>query len=132
MLGLLKSKPRQEHVLVVEDEVLIRVLVAEELRSAGLCVIEASNADDAWSYAAAGGPIDLLFSDIQMPGSMSGLDLARKLKNRSPRLDVIMASGQATPKDVADVGAFLAKPYSPGHAVAAVLNALRSKGANPG
>jgi two-component system, response regulator PdtaR len=130
MMALLKSQPRQNHVLVVEDEVLIRVLVADELRSAGLCVVEASTADEAWSYAAAGGPVDLLFSDIQMPGSMSGLDLARKLKRRSPDLDVIIASGQATASDVADIGAFLPKPYLPGRAVDIVLSALRSRDAS--
>ena len=71
MLAHLESKQRPAYVLVVEDEALIRILIAEELRTAGLSVIEASNADEAWSYATAGGPIDVLFSDFQMPGSKS-------------------------------------------------------------
>jgi two-component system, response regulator PdtaR len=131
MLAYLETKPRPSYVLVVEDEALIRVLISEELRTAGLSVIEASNADEAWSYAAAGGPIDLLFSDVQMPGSMSGLELARKLKQRSPNLDVIITSGRVKPDDVSEVGAFLAKPYLPERAVAAVLTALQSRGGRP-
>ncbi len=127
MLAYLESKPRQSYILVVEDEVLIRALICEELRSAGLNVIEASNADEAWSYATAGGPIDLLFSDFQMPGSMSGLELAQRLKQREPDLDVIITSGRVRPDEINDVGAFLAKPYLPERAVAAVLTALRSR-----
>jgi two-component system, response regulator PdtaR len=128
MLAHLDSEQRPSYVLVVEDEALIRVLISEELRTAGLSVIEASNADEAWSYAAAGGPIDLLFSDFQMPGSMSGLELARKLKQRSPNLDVIITSGRVKSDEVSDVGAFLAKPYLPERAVAAVLKTLKSRG----
>jgi two-component system, response regulator PdtaR len=128
MLAYVASKPRTSYVLVVEDEALIRVLISEELRIAGLSVIEASNADEAWSYAEAGGPIDLLFSDFQMPGSMSGLDLARKLKQLSPNLDVIITSGRVKPEEISGIGAFLAKPYLPERAVAVVLAALQSKG----
>jgi CheY-like chemotaxis protein len=127
MLARQNSYAGQSYVLVVEDEALLRAFVAEELRTAGLCVIEAADADDAWSYVAAGGPVDVLFADVQMPGSMNGVDLARKLKARAARLDVIITSGQMAPDEVTDFRAFLAKPYSPARVVAAVLTALRSK-----
>jgi CheY-like chemotaxis protein len=119
-------------VLVVEDEALLRALIADELRTAGLRVVEATDADDAWSYAAAGGPVDVLFSDIQMPGSMSGVELAHKLLQRSPHLDVIITSGKTTSSDLAGIRAFLPKPYTPARVVAAVLTALRSRGGGAG
>jgi PleD family two-component response regulator len=74
------SEPVPAHVLLVEDEVLIRSVIAETLRDAGLLVIEAANADEAWSYLQTGASVDLVFSDIQMPGSMDGIELARKVK----------------------------------------------------
>jgi two-component system, response regulator PdtaR len=128
LLARRNSDASQPYVLVVEDEALLRAFVAEELRMAGLCVVEAADADDAWSYVAAGGPVDLLFADVQMPGSMNGVELARKLKARSAHLDVIITSGKMAPDEATDLGAFLAKPYSPARVVAAVLTALRSKG----
>lgn len=65
----------QQHVLIVEDEVLIRAPLAEHLREAGFNVIEANTADEAWSCLQTGMPVDLVFSDIRMPGSMDGLEL---------------------------------------------------------
>ena len=68
--------PRTVRILVVEDEVLIRALIAEELRLEGFSVIEADRADDALTYIKAGAQVDLVFSDIQTPGSLNGLQLA--------------------------------------------------------
>ena len=58
---------RTARILVIEDEVLTRALIAEELRLAGFSVIEADRADDALTYIKAGKQVDLVFSDIQMP-----------------------------------------------------------------
>ena len=60
-------RPRAARILVVEDEALIRVLIAEELRLEGFRVIEADRADDALTYIKAGEQVDLVFSDIRRP-----------------------------------------------------------------
>ena len=68
--------PRKARILVVEDEALVRVLIAEGLRLEGFSVIEADRADEALTYIKAGEQVDLVFSDIRMPGSLDGLQLA--------------------------------------------------------
>ena len=82
MLNAVKSRAddedRQPAVLVVEDEVLIRSAVAEYLRIAGNLVVEAANAAEAIAVFAAGVPIDVVFSDIHMPGTTDGLSRLRK------------------------------------------------------
>ncbi|MEI9987777.1 MAG: response regulator [Aliidongia sp.] len=72
------EQPGQAHILLVEDDVLVRFVVADRLREAGLAVIEAATADEALSYLAAGGRVDLAFTDIEMPGSMNGVGTRRK------------------------------------------------------
>src|SRR3954463_4930968 len=64
-------------VLVVDDEAIIRTMLAEELREAGLFVVECGSADEALLVLGWGEPIGLLLSDIRMPGAMDGADLAR-------------------------------------------------------
>lgn len=127
MLARQSVKKGRASVLLVEDEPLLRAFIAEELRAAGLCVVEAGDGDEAWGYAAAGGDFDLLFSDIQMPGSMSGTDLARKLKSQTPDLDVFLTSGRAEWDRQAGARAFFRKPYAFDEVVAAVVAAARAK-----
>ena len=98
-------------VLLVEDEVVIRALLAEELRDHGLVVVEAVNADEAWAYLAAGGRADLLFSDVSMPGSMTGADLARRVKTAYPGMKAILMSGNPGSANIVGLGPFIAKPY---------------------
>jgi two-component system, response regulator PdtaR len=80
--------PRTARILVVEDEVLIRALIAEELRLEGFSVIEADRADDALTYINAGDQVDLVFSDIQTPGSLDGLQLAEIVRDNYPDIGV--------------------------------------------
>jgi CheY-like chemotaxis protein len=70
---------------VVEDEVLIRTLLAEILREEGAAVIETATADEAWSFLVAGGEVDLIVSDLQMPGSISGLQLVQRIRDQGCR-----------------------------------------------
>ncbi len=98
-------------VLLVEDEVLIRALLAEALRGAGLRVVEAANADEAWDYLQAGGEAGLMFSDIQMPGSMNGVELAHKVRAAFPEIKLVLTSGNPGPKNIAEIATFLTKPY---------------------
>jgi CheY-like chemotaxis protein len=71
-------------VLVVEDEVFIRLDIADALRNAGLIVVEAASADDAAAFVDAGQPLDALFTDVQLPGVLNGLSLVRRVQVRHP------------------------------------------------
>jgi CheY-like chemotaxis protein len=107
-----QSDPAAPAVLLVEDEPLIRALLAETLRGAGYVVIEAADADEAWSYlTSAGGGVDLLFSDVTMPGSMNGVELVRRAKTAFPDIAAIITSGNPGPENIAALGIFLPKPY---------------------
>src|SRR6266446_7858051 len=94
MLNAAKSRAEEEAhqplVLVVEDEVLIRSAVAEYLRISGNLVVEAANAAEAIADFAAGVPIDIVFSDIQMPGTMDGIGLARWVYRNRPGIHVVL------------------------------------------
>jgi CheY-like chemotaxis protein len=102
-------------ILVVEDEILVRTVVAAYLRDCGFDVIEADNADEAVRVLEAGVRIDIVFSDINMPGSLDGFGLAQWLRRERPGLKIILTSGAAQgAKDASDPGAhvpILAKPY---------------------
>lgn len=113
-------------VLVVEDEVFIRFDVADMLRDGGFEVIEACDAAQALVALQSGAKIDLVFSDIQMPGAMSGLDLATHILGHHPGLPVILTSGgtlQLEPGSaLAALGPVEPKPYDP----QAVLGRIRA------
>lgn len=101
-------------ILVVDDEVLIRLVIADALRDEGYAVVEAASGDEAYELLSAGVPADLLITDIQMPGRMDGIALARAARELRPELLIVFSSAQvAASEAVADVAAgFLAKPYS--------------------
>ncbi len=80
-------------VLVVEDEFLVRMTVAEYLRDEGFEVIEAGDADQALTMLKNGAKIDVLFSDVRMPGSIDGCELARRVRADWPTLPNILTSG---------------------------------------
>jgi two-component system, response regulator PdtaR len=109
-------------VLVVEDEILIRVLIADELRAEGFSVVEAATAEEALSYFQAGVQVDLALSDIELPGAVNGIDLIRRLRARAPNLLTVLTSGH-TP-GVHEAEAFLPKPYDVRQAVALVATLL--------
>jgi DNA-binding NtrC family response regulator len=112
-------------VLLVEDEVLVRIALAGELRAAGVNVIETGSADEAWDYLLAGGGADLIFSDVCMPGSMDGLELAHRVKMQHPELSVILTSGS---RSLDEEGVrFLSKPYDFDNAVRVILDTLALK-----
>lgn len=81
-------------VLVVEDEILVRIVIAEELRDAGMRVIEVGSADEAMAHLRAGHKVDVVFTDIELPGSMNGFELARRLQADFPELKLLMTSGR--------------------------------------
>jgi CheY-like chemotaxis protein len=100
-------------VLVVEDEILLRMHASEVIGDGGFDVIEAKNADDAISILEERNDIVLIFTDIHMPGSMDGLKLAHFVKDRWPPIKIIATSGQAriTADDLPKGSHFMPKPY---------------------
>jgi two-component sensor histidine kinase/ActR/RegA family two-component response regulator len=86
-------------VLVVEDEMVLRMRAADIVEDAGFCAVEAVNADEALAVLESRSDIALLFTDIQMPGSMDGLKLAHAVHNRWPDIGIILVSGQVKPSD---------------------------------
>lgn len=131
MLPAMLPSARPNRVMIVEDDPLVRTLVADELRQAGYRVVEAASADEALDYVAAGGDLDLVLSDVGMPGTMDGVGLARRLGRDRPSLPVVLASGRALPREAGGVAGFLRKPYKLGdviRVVSGVLGAGRTDG----
>jgi two-component sensor histidine kinase/ActR/RegA family two-component response regulator len=91
------SSRDKTNVLVVEDEMVLRMRAVDIVEDAGFTAVEATNADQAISVLEARSDISLLFSDIQMPGSMDGLKLAHAVHERWPQIKIILVSGQITP-----------------------------------
>jgi CheY-like chemotaxis protein len=122
-MGLSKSK--RPVVLVVEDEFLLRIDAVDMVAAAGFEVIEAGNADEAIEILEARPDVTVVFTDIQMPGSMDGLKLARAIRGRWPPIKIIATSGRPNvgEPDLPEGGRFLPKPYSP-HQVTGVLREL--------
>ncbi|WNV11686.1 response regulator [Tardiphaga sp. 709] len=98
-------------VLVVEDETLIRDLVSEELSDAGFEVLQVGNASQAIAVLEARQDIHLLFTDIDMPGSMDGLKLAAAVRDRWPPVHIIITTGKARPMTIPANALFIPKPY---------------------
>jgi two-component sensor histidine kinase/CheY-like chemotaxis protein len=86
-------------VLVVEDEMMLRMRAVDIVEDAGFTPIEAVNADDAFTILESRSDIDLLFTDIQMPGTMDGLKLAHAVHARWPYIKIMLVSGQVTPAE---------------------------------
>jgi two-component sensor histidine kinase/ActR/RegA family two-component response regulator len=93
------DSPEVPNVLVVEDEMVLRMRAVDIVEDAGFCPVEAVNADEAISILESRSDISLLFTDIQMPGSMDGLKLAHAVHDRWPAIKIILVSGQVTPTD---------------------------------
>ena len=87
------------NVLIVEDEMMLRMRAVDIVEDAGFHPVEAVNADEAMSILESRSDISLLFTDIQMPGSMDGLKLAHTVHARWPAIKIILVSGQVTPSD---------------------------------
>lgn len=113
-IGALESPPTS--MLVVEDEVLIRFTLADYLRDCGFHVVEAADASEAIALLQASETIiDLVFSDVHMPGELDGFGLARWLRSTMPDVLVILTSGVARTADLGEelcgLGPIETKPY---------------------
>jgi CheY-like chemotaxis protein len=109
------SAAKRAVILVVEDDVFIRMDAAQMIAGDEFDVIEAANADEAIAILEARLDVTVVFTDIQMPGSMDGLKLAAAIRDRWPPIKLIATSGRVAldRDDLPDGGRFLPKPYSP-------------------
>lgn len=100
-------------ILVVEDEPLVSMSIVAHLRDDGFRVLEAANADEAIAILEQDEGVRLIFTDIDMPGSMDGLKLAAAVRRRWPPVHIIVTSGQRSvaADDLPDGSLFFAKPY---------------------
>ena len=100
-------------VLVVEDEPLLRMMAVDLVEDAGFEAIEAANADEAIKILECRSDIRVVFTDIDMPGSMDGLLLAAAVRDRWPPIEIILTSGHVhiTEVEVPLGGVFFSKPY---------------------
>lgn len=110
-------------IVVAEDDLLIRMVAVAALTDAGFVVIETEHADAALlTLTSRAADVHILFTDINMPGSMNGLELAHHVSIHWPWIGVLIASGQAKPT-IAQLplgSRFIPKPYDPSHAVAQI------------
>ena len=106
---------RRTVVLIVEDDFLIRMHAAEMIADAGFDSVEAASADEAILVLEVRLDITVVFTDIQMPGSMDGLILAAAIRGRWPPIKIVATSGLVDVRqdDLPEGGRFLPKPYSP-------------------
>lgn len=118
------SGNRHQVVLIVEDEALILMGASDIIRDAGFGVVEAANADEAIAILETRLDITIVFTDIQMPGSMDGLKLAAAIRHRWPPIKIIATSGNVKVglRDLPEGGQFLQKPYTRGQ----IINAITS------
>jgi CheY-like chemotaxis protein len=110
-MGLVEST--RPVVLIVEDELVLRMNALDMIAAAGFEVVEAANADQAIDILESRRDITVVFTDIQMPGSMDGLKLARAVRGRWPPIKIVATSGRPDvgELDLPEGGRFLAKPY---------------------
>jgi two-component system, response regulator PdtaR len=111
-------------VLVVEDDWLLRLIAVEIVEDAGLVAVEAANADEAIVILERRVDIALIFTDVDMPGTMDGLKLAHAVRRRWPPIKIIIVSGKThlSDADLPSDSRFFSKPYS----VPNMISELRS------
>jgi CheY-like chemotaxis protein len=120
-----RAATRQRVVLIVEDEILVRLAIADYLRGAGYAVVEAADAAEALGVLASGEPVDAVFTDVQMPGAMDGLMLVHWVHKHYPAIQVLVTSGKgeaAVSSGLIADDSFFSKPYP----LEKVANRIRS------
>lgn len=120
-----KRTPEASVILVVEDEDLIRMNAAEMLEDAGYAVVEARHADEAWFILHERSDIGVLFTDVDMPGSMCGVTLAERVYENWPDIRLVLTSGRHrfADREVPDHGLFVPKPYAASQVIDAIQHA---------
>ena len=120
-------------VLVVEDDETLRMCAANVVADAGFTAIEAANADEAVAILESRSDIALLFTDVQMPGSMDGLRLARTVHDRWPAIKIILASGRVelSERDRPVNSRYFQKPFAMKQMIEGLQDMIRSGDVQP-
>jgi CheY-like chemotaxis protein len=120
----MESSKVPARVLVVDDEALVRMMAVDYLEDAGFDVIEANDGAQALHLLSQNAGVRVLFTDINMPG-INGLELARQVHDRYPRMGLIVTSGYERPSaaEMPDDSRFLRKPYT-SQQVTGLVNAM--------
>ena len=113
-------------ILVVEDEMLLRMRAVDMVEDAGYVPIEAVDADEALTILKSRSDIALLFTDVQMPGSMNGLQLALAVHESWPSIKIILASGQLklSKSDIPESSRFFGKPLDSSEMISEIQQML--------
>jgi CheY-like chemotaxis protein len=110
------DQTRIHTVLVVEDEMMVRLPIAEFLRDCGYNVIEAADAEEAIQAADHNHDVSVVFSDVRMPGRMDGFDLASWFRSHRPEVPVLLTSGYTAGRaEAVPAVKVIEKPYSQAH-----------------
>jgi CheY-like chemotaxis protein len=123
------SYPSRPLILVVEDEPLVRDLNLDILQEAGFRLIDASDADEAFEILKRRPDVEVVLTDVDMPGSMNGFEFARLVAQGWPDVKILVISGKMRPEpgDLPEGSAFMAKPYRPNELVAELGHLVRRK-----
>ncbi len=107
-------------LLIVEDEFLVRTVAVQTAEEAGFSVLQAADADEAIRVLQGRSDVRVVLTDIEMPGSMDGLDLAQAIRHRWPPIEVVLTSGKMRPAadELPERSHFLPKPYDTSELVA--------------
>jgi CheY-like chemotaxis protein len=107
-------------VLIVEDEMILRMFAVDMVEDAGYTPVEAVDADEAIALLESRSDIALMCTDVRMPGGMDGLELARTVNERWPSIKIIVVSGQLSPSsvDLPPCSRFFGKPLQAGQMIA--------------
>jgi DNA-binding NtrC family response regulator len=130
----MQNSSERPRVLLVEDEPMLRLVAADCFEHAGFIVVEAGHAQQAMDFFNSGGPkIDLVFTDVRMPGAMDGLALASWVIKHHPETPVFVTSGHLgddrTHADLMDVHRYFPKPYCLEQVVECIHATLAKKAA---
>ena len=109
-------------VLAVEDEVMMRTKLAEELQHAGYLVVEASDGTEAIEILTVRRDVKIVISDVRMPGPVDGVELSCRIRSDYPGIKVVLSSGEANAADLTAHDGFFLKPYR----VAQIIRHIRS------
>lgn len=119
---------RTQRILIVEDEPILRMAFAEAAREAGYDVVEAANSQGALRHLASENTVDLVFSDIYLPGGMDGVALARRIRADYPDVKILLTSGRGIPAGAPSFGPFIAKPYATADLLSRIERHLEADG----
>jgi CheY-like chemotaxis protein len=118
-------------VLVVDDDILLRLTIAGVLREQACNVVEATSADEALSILQSGAAVNVVFTDVRMPGSIDGIALACIIRADWPSVDVVLTSGTPSADDRIGTIRFFSKPYDPDEVAAHIRSLIGARLSSP-